>query len=112
MRAILAFVAALAGVILAALFLILASPFLLVATLTRALAAALEPAYLTRDQLIEFDSQFGWRPRPNLNTHHLMVDLFHIRTDRDGWRGDATLEESEIVVFGDSFAAGYGVGER
>jgi hypothetical protein len=47
-----------------------------------------------------------------LNTHHLMVDLFHVRTDADGWRGKATLEESDIVVFGDSFAAGYGVGER
>ena len=41
-----------------------------------------------------------------------MADLFQLKTDSDGWRGKATLHESEIVVFGDSFAAGYGVDER
>lgn len=112
MRSFLACVAALAGLLVLVPILLLALPFLLVATLTRALAQLLEPRYLTRDQLIQFDPHFGWRARPNLNTHHLMVDLFHIRTDAEGWRGKNRVEESEIVVFGDSFAAGYGVGER
>src|SRR5690606_15625900 len=72
----------------------------------------LEPSYLTKDQLIAFDPVFGWRPRPNLNTHHLMVDLFPLSTDAQGWRGRATLAESQVVVFGDSFAAGYGVSDE
>jgi hypothetical protein len=41
-----------------------------------------------------------------------MVDLFQLKTDESGWRGRYTLEESEIVVFGDSFAAGYGVSDK
>src|SRR4051812_22183739 len=112
MRAVLAFLAALLAISLLAPVVILVSPFLLVGTLTRLLVRLFEPEYITRDQLIQFDPHFGWRPRPNLDTHHLMVDLFHIRTDPDGWRGRATLPESDIVVVGDSFADGYGVSER
>jgi hypothetical protein len=112
MRAFLAYFAAFWAFLAALPVLVLAAPFLIVSTLTRGLARWLEPPYLTRDQLIAYDPEFGWKPRPNLDTHHLMVDLFHIRTDADGWRGRSTLEESDIVVFGDSFAAGYGVGER
>jgi hypothetical protein len=97
--------------ILTPLFLVVL-PFWLVSALTRVIARASEPKFLTRDQLIQFDPDFGWRARPNLNTHHLMVDLFHIRTDEKGWRGKSSLEESGIVVFGDSFAAGYGVSDR
>ena len=41
-----------------------------------------------------------------------MVDIFRLKTDADGWRGRATFSESEIIVIGDSFAAGYGVSER
>src|SRR4051812_22608169 len=87
-------------------------PFWLISAMTRLIARAIEPKFLTREQLIQFDPTFGWRARPNLDTHHLMVDLFHIRTDHDGWRGNYSLGESEVVVFGDSFAAGYGVSDR
>jgi hypothetical protein len=55
---------------------------------------------------------FGWKARPNLDTYHLTVDLFRIRTDADGWRGRTRLGDSDVVVFGDSFAAGYGVDEE
>jgi hypothetical protein len=112
MRTVLAFTAAALGVVLMVPLLVVAAPFLLVSACTRALARVFEPSYLTRDQLIQFDSVFGWRSRANLNTHHLMGDVFRIQTDADGWRGRATLAESEVVVFGDSFAAGYGVGEQ
>jgi hypothetical protein len=91
---------------------LLVLPFWVVSLLTRTIARALEPKFLTRAGLIQFDRTFGWRAYPNLNTHHLMVDLFHIRTDGDGWRGKHTLTESDVVVFGDSFAAGYGVSDR
>jgi hypothetical protein len=112
MRTVTAFIAGLIAAVAALPILLLSVPFILIATLTRLLTRAFEPAHLTRDQLIDFDPVFGWRPRPNLDTHHLMVDLFHIRTDRDGWRGRWTLADADVVVFGDSFAAGYGVNEH
>jgi hypothetical protein len=87
-------------------------PIWLVSVFTRAIARLFEPKFLTRNQLIQFEPMVGWQARPNLDTHHLMVDLFHIRTDKDGFRGDGTVENSDVVVFGDSFAAGYGVSEK
>ena len=111
MRTVLAFSAALFGIVLLVPVLVLVVPLWVVAACTRALGGLFEPAYVTRDQLIEFDPVFGWKPRPNLDTHHLMADLFRIRTDAHGWRGRFSLAESDIAVFGDSFAAGYGVGE-
>jgi hypothetical protein len=110
-RTILAALTTLVALVLLVPVLILVLPFWLVSLLTRGLSRMAEPEFLTRDQLIQFDREFGWRARPNLDTHHLMVDLFHIRTDSDGWRGNHTLAESDIVVFGDSFAAGYGVSD-
>ena len=111
-RILVAAMAAIVGLILLVPVFLLALLLWGVSILTRAVSRLLEPRFLTRDQLIEFDPAFGWKPRPNLNTHHLMADLFRLKTDSDGWRGKATLQESEIVVFGDSFAAGYGVDER
>lgn len=112
MRTLLACTAALVGLVLVIPVLLLAAPLWLISACTRALPRLFEPAYLTRDQLTEFDPVFGWKLRANLNTHHLMADLFSISTDAQGWRGRSTLAESDIVVFGDSFAAGYGVGEE
>jgi hypothetical protein len=111
MRTVLAFVAALAGLVLLLPLLFLVMPLWLVAACTRALARLFEPSYVTREQLIQFDPAFGWRPYPNLDTHHLAQDIFQISTDSQGWRGRTTLEDSDLVVFGDSFAAGYGVGD-
>ena len=111
-RAILALVAAAAGLLVLVPVVLMALPLVMIATGTRFLARLFEPAYATRDQLIEFDSVFGWKPRPNLNTYHLMADLFRIKTDQHGWRGRSTVAESDLVVFGDSFAAGYGVDEE
>ncbi len=109
MRTAVAFAASALGMALLAPILLLAFPFLLVSMCTRALARLREPAYLTRDELIEFDPEIGWKPRANVNSHHLTVDLFQISTDSQGWRGRSSLDESDIVVFGDSFAAGYGI---
>lgn len=111
MRIILASIAAALGLLLLVPVALVLAPFWILAAATRAFARRLEPAYLTRDELIQFDPTFGWKPRPHLRTHHLMGDLFRIVTDSDGWRGRASLAESDIVAIGDSFAAGYGVGE-
>ena len=112
MRTVLAFAAACVGLILLVPILLIAAPLWIVSACTRGFARLFEPSYVTRDQLIEFDPHVGWKPRPNLDTHHLMVDLFRIRTDAQGWRGHSTVAESDIIVFGDSFAAGYGVSEK
>jgi hypothetical protein len=111
MRIVFAWTAALVGLVLVLPLLLVVVFFRGVSACTRAVARVLEPDYLTRDQLIEFDPVFGWKPRANLNTHHLMVDVFRIATDAQGWRGRSTLADSQVVVFGDSFAAGYGVDE-
>lgn len=112
LRVILAAITGVFGVLLLTPVFLLTLPFWFVSIFTRAVSRLAEPSFLTRDQLIVFDPVFGWKSRPNLDTHHLMVDLFHLRTDADGWRGQASLEQAEVVVFGDSFAAGYGVSER
>jgi hypothetical protein len=112
LRTILAAVTALIALVLLVPVMLIILPFWAVSLLTRAIARAVEPEFLNREQLIQFDREFGWRARPNLDTHHLMVDLFHIRTDADGWRGKNSLTNSDIIVFGDSFAAGYGVSDR
>jgi hypothetical protein len=111
-RTLLAFAGSLVGLVLVLPVLVLALPFLVVSALTRVIARILEPSYLTVNQLIQFDPHVGWKPIPNLNTHHLLVDFFHLTTDADGWRGAARLDQSDLIVFGDSFAAGYGVNER
>jgi hypothetical protein len=112
MRTVAAWVGAVVGLVLLTPVIVAAALFWFISAFTRAWARLVEPAYMTRDQLIQFDPVFGWKPRPNLRTHHLMGDLFRISTDVQGWRGRSTLEESDIVVFGDSFAAGYGVSDE
>lgn len=111
-RLFIAFVAAGIGLILVTPVFLVLLPFWIISFLTRLVTRVLQPGFVTIQQLIEFDPVFGWKPRPNLNTHHLMVDLFQLKTDEDGWRGRHTLDESEVVVFGDSFAAGYGVSDH
>jgi hypothetical protein len=112
MRTIAAWAGAIVGLVVLAPVIVAAAVLWLISACTRACARLVEPAHLTRDQLIQFDPAFGWKPRPNLRTHHLMGDLFRITTDVQGWRGRSTLAESDIVVLGDSFAAGYGVSDE
>jgi hypothetical protein len=82
------------------------------ARLTAWIAARLEPPHLAWNELIEFDPELGWKPKPMLDVHYLAdrdPEVFHVVTDADGWPGRHGIEESEIVVFGDSFAFGFGV---
>ena len=112
--AIMAFGASLAGLLLALPALLLTAPFWLVGTVTEWLGEALGRRPLPWDALIEFDPRAGWRPRPNMSTWagDLNQDTFRISTDGDGWRGRATLDSAQVVVFGDSFAQGFGVDDR
>jgi hypothetical protein len=111
-RVLLAAIAAAIGILLAVPIVVLALPFWVVAYLTRAIARQLEPSYVSWDQLMEFTPVIGWKPKANLNAHYLTVvgdSVCHIVTDAQGWPGTVSIPESDIVVFGDSYAFGYGV---
>ena len=112
LRIILAFASALLGLILVLPFVLLVIPLWALSVATRAGARLFRPAHVTMDQLMEYDPTFGWKPRPNLDTHHLNVDFFQLSTDADGWRGKVDWRESDVVAIGDSFAAGYGASDR
>jgi hypothetical protein len=102
----------LVGLLLAAPVLLIALPFWIVAALTRVLSRWLEPEFVPWQQLIEFEPSIGWRPKANLDVHYLAdrdPEVFHVVTDSDGWPGRATIAESELLVFGDSYAFGFGI---
>lgn len=93
--------------------LVLIAPLLIVSGLTRLGSRVLEPDYTPWSRLIDFDPKVGWKPRADLDTFHLADDVFHLTTDSDGWRcKHLRLEDSEVVVIGDSFAWGYGIDEK
>jgi hypothetical protein len=83
----------------------------LFASFVRMLARWMEPRYVPWTELMTFDRELGWRPRPQLDTHYFATwdDVHHVVTDREGWPGTRSLDESEVAVIGDSFAFGYGV---
>ena len=99
-----------AGGVLLLPVVVVALPLWLVAALTRWLSRQplLEPRAFPQD-LVEYLPVIGARTRPNLDTYGKGEDVFRLTTDADGWRGQATLDEADVAVFGDSFAFGYGV---
>jgi hypothetical protein len=91
---------------------IVAAPFWAVAGLTRHLPRAirLEPSNTKSwEELLQFVPEVGWQSRPNLDVHAYADDTFHLTTDAEGWRGSGSLDDAEVVVFGDSYAFGHGV---
>jgi hypothetical protein len=110
-RLVLAVPSALAGLVLTLPLLALLAPFVVVNGLVRIVARWLSPSTVSWTELVEFDPELGWKTRPNLDTYavDLAGDAFHLVTDENGWAGGTTLDESQIVLFGDSFAHGFGV---
>lgn len=65
--------------------------------------------------LIRFYPVIGWKPKENLETYATDIpgNRYRLTTDSDGWRNtNATIEECEVLVFGDSFAFGFGVNDK
>lgn len=103
---------ALVGLLLVAPVFAVALPLWVISSLTGVVAGWLEPRFVSWQQLIEFDPSIGWKPRPDLDIYCLTErdpEVFHVVTDSDGWPGAEALEQSEVVVFGDSYAFGFGV---
>lgn len=110
-RNLLASITTLVGLVVSIPILILSCPFCVVVLLTRGCARLLQPKYSPWKAFIEYDPTIGWKPKPNLDAYYMDAgdDVCHIRTDAQGWIGRDSLLDSDIVVFGDSFAFGYGV---
>jgi hypothetical protein len=111
MRVLLAAIAGLVGLALMGPVIALGLPFWLTSVLTRCLAPLCSPKAIRWPELFEYDSALGWKAKANLSCHCLEErdDIFYVATDADGWPGKAKLSESAVVVFGDSYAFGYGV---
>ena len=101
-----------AGTLLTLAVALLALPFFVFALLVRGLALAMEPRFIAWNEIIEFDPDLGWKPKSNLDDHYLTLPrdgVYRAVTDSQGWPGRGSLTESRMVVFGDSFASGYGI---
>lgn len=114
MRVILAAIVTLVSLLCVAPVLVLVLPFWVIACLTRVIAPLFERPYISWQHLIEYDPHIGWKPKAHLDAYYLanrddMLTPYHIVTDAQGWPGVTSLAASQVVVFGDSFAFGYGV---
>lgn len=92
-----------------------ALPFVAVGAATRAVASLLDRSASDWHELIRYEPELGWMPRPGIDAHHrdLDGDVYRIRTGADGWRGAGTpVPEADVVVVGDSFAFGNAVDDR
>jgi hypothetical protein len=96
--------------LLAPVFLVLGLMHLFAAGV-RLLSRVWEPRFLSWRELIAYDPQLGWKPRPGIAAHYLADrdDVFRLVTDGEGWPGTRTIDDSDVIVVGDSFAFGYGV---
>src|SRR4051812_5063145 len=110
-RVLLAIVAMVPCLVLLAPVAVVVLPLLAIAASARAIGRALEARHVPWSDLMQFDPQLGWKPRPQLDARYLAEgdDVFHVETDADGWPGHRTIAESDVVAIGDSFAFGYGV---
>ncbi|MGI9294083.1 MAG: hypothetical protein ACR2PS_08890, partial [Pseudomonadales bacterium] len=114
-RLVIAAISGTVGLLLTVPIIILVLPFWIVASLTRLIRLPLDSLntkVLSWQQLIEYEPEIGWKPKVKLNCYARADKVFHVITDSDGWRGQRSLSESELVVFGDSYAFGYGVSDK
>lgn len=114
-RTLVAAVFSLFAVLLTIPLLVLGLPLWIVACLTRfthARVSSFRWQVTSWQHLINYEPIIGWKPKPNLNAYAFADKVFHLTTDAQGWRGKTTLPESDIVVFGDSYAFGYGVSDK
>jgi hypothetical protein len=114
-RVFLASAAAFIGILFALPVAVIWLGFWLVAYFTKLGSRLFEPGTIPSEQLIEFTPTIGWKPKANLDAYYLTMvkdGVFHTITDSQGWPDRSTISDSSVVVFGDSYAFGYGVNTR
>lgn len=111
-RVLLAGIGAALGLILLIPAVLLWCPFRLVGALVRAVATRLEPKVVPWTEIVGRDEHVGWRPKSHVDAYLVAEEVFHVTTDAEGWRGRATIEDSQVVVVGDSYAFGHGVDDE
>jgi len=111
LRIIIAGVTALIALVLATPVVVLGLPLIMGSYFVRQLASRLEGRCIQWPDIFEFDTTLGWKARPNLDVFCLETsdDVFHVITDEHGWPGSQAVENSDMVVLGDSHAFSYGV---
>ena len=115
LRVLLASVAAFFGMLLTIPVAVICLLFWLVVFWTKLGSRFFEPRVIPSDQLIEFTPIIGWKPKANLDAYYLTMvkdGVFHAITDSQGWPDRSNISDSNVVVFGDSYAFGYGVDTR
>lgn len=113
MRTLLAFMASLCGLLLATPIMLLSLPFWVVAWLTRVWCPVFERRSASWEQVVEFNPTVGWKPKANLDVFcDCGYCVYHVITDAQGYRSQVSFAESDVVVFGDSFAFGQGVDDE
>lgn len=90
---------------------VLSTPLLAVSFLTKRFTKWSQPSYSPWSEILQFEPRLGWKTKGNLQTKYLAVDkeVCQVQTDEHGCVGPSTLSDCDMVVFGDSFAFGYGV---
>jgi len=87
-------------------------PFWVVSRLTAWVSKRIEPPIVDWTEIVEFHPRLGWKPKPKVRAWGLADDVYQLSTDEEGWRGKHSLDESDVVVVGDSFAFGDGVNDQ
>ena len=115
-RVLLAFLGAVAGLLVLVPVILLAIPLWLVGWLhsvARHALARSRPATISWEQMMAYEPEVGWKPLPGLDAWAEGTPPFHVRTDSEGWRGPGvSIEDAQVVVFGDSFCFGHGADEE
>jgi hypothetical protein len=110
-RTILSVIMMIAGLVFIIPVLVIVLPIWLFVSLCKLINHRLVSSNTIWQQIIQFAPDIGWKPIGGLsNTYYSdpSGDIGSITTGADGWPGQISIAESDIVVFGDSFAFGYG----
>lgn len=114
-RFLLASIGALVGLILTIPLVLVAGPFWFIAALARGYIKVLgrfRASEVPWQDMVAFDPDIGWRPKGDLQLKVRAERTVHVTTDPEGWRGRARLDDSDVVVFGDSYAFGHGTDDE